>query len=181
MSTEPAAADGSPRPTLACLDVDYRRDETAVAACLLFADWSDARPARPYVARVAGHVAAYRPGELFRRELPCLLEVLAMVREPLELVVVDAYVTLDPAGRLGLGGHLHDALGGGVAVVGVAKTPYAAATMALPVLRGKSRVPLWITSLGIDPAVAAAHVHAMHGPHRMPTLLRAVDRLARTA
>ncbi|MBI4952301.1 MAG: endonuclease V [Myxococcales bacterium] len=166
---------------LACVDVDYRPDGSAVAACLLFGAWSDARPVEEHVERITANVAPYEPGELFRRELPCILKVLALVAVPLEVVVVDAYVTLDPAGRPGLGAHLHDALGHHVAGVGVAKTRYAAATMALPVYRGASRAPLWVTAVGIEPAVAAEHVRAMHGGHRIPTLLREVDRLARTA
>jgi deoxyinosine 3'endonuclease (endonuclease V) len=36
--------------------------------------------------------AHVRPGELYRRELPPLLSVLATVTDPLELVIVDGYV-----------------------------------------------------------------------------------------
>src|SRR6185436_8735539 len=156
-------------------------DGSAVAACVVFAAWTSDRVVATHVARIAQVAHAYEPGELYRRELPCLLRVLADVTVPLDVVVVDAYVTLDPAGRPGLGARLYEALGRTVAVVGVAKTRYAAATTAIPILRGTSQSPLWITAAGMDASVAADHVRSMHGPHRIPTLLREVDQLARQA
>jgi deoxyribonuclease V len=164
----------------ACVDVDYRREGTAFAACVVFDAWSAEAAVETRVVRIDA-VEAYTPGEFFRRELPCLIRVIAEVAARLEVVVVDGYVTLDPQGRSGLGLRLYEALGQSVAVIGVAKTHFATATHALPLLRGDSRVPLWITSTGFAPEVAAAHVHAMHGHHRIPTLLRQVDRLARAA
>lgn len=176
-------SDGSPPPTpmIACLDVDYRPDGTAAAACVLFERWTDERPADIHVAFAPGAPEDYQPGAFYLRELPCLLRVLAGVRAPLDVVVVDAYVTLDPEGRPGLGARLHEALGRGPRVVGVAKTRFAAATHAVPVIRGTSKAPLWITAAGMDAASAADHVRSMHGPHRVPTLLRLVDRVAREA
>jgi deoxyribonuclease V len=67
-------------------------------------------------------------------------------------------------------------------VVGVAKTRFAGAGgSAVPICRGGSRSPLYITAAGADAIDAAGWVAAMHGPHRVPTLLKRVDRLARTA
>jgi deoxyribonuclease V len=164
---------------LACVDVDYRADG-AVAACALFADWADGVAAAEAVRRIAD-VEPYQPGAFYKRELPCLLAVLADVAEPLEAVVVDGYVWTGDVGRMGLGAHLWEALGRRVPVVGVAKTHFRSATTALPVLRGDSRRPLWVTAAGLDAATAADHVRCMHGPHRLPTLLKHVDRLCRSA
>ena len=164
----------------ACVDVDYRSDGSAFAACVMFEAWSAEHPAHVMVVRIDA-VEPYEPGEFYRRELPCLLRVIAEVPVVLDAVLVDGYVTLDPAGRPGLGAHLHEALGCAIPVIGVAKTRYRAATMAIPVLRGKSRVPLWITAARIDAALGASHVRSMHGRHRIPTLLGLVDRLAREA
>jgi len=47
------------------------------------------------------------------------------------------------------------------------------------VRRGESGSPLFVTAVGIDVALAAQEVRRMHGPYRVPTLLRAVDQLAR--
>ena len=71
-----------------------------------------------------------------------------------------------------------DALGG-TRPIGVAKTAYRGAAFAERVLRGTSQSPLFVTGVGIEASEAAALVAAMHGPHRIPTLLRRVDQLAR--
>jgi deoxyribonuclease V len=160
---------------IACVDVDYR-EGGAVAAGLWFRGWSAATVERQAVASFA-EVADYEPGAFYRRELPCLLGVLA--RGPrADVVVVDGYVWLADGAR-GLGAHLHAAVGG--TVVGIAKTRYAGATDAVAVLRGGSKVPLHVSAVGMSADQAAAQVAAMHGPHRVPTLLKQVDSLARTA
>jgi deoxyribonuclease V len=128
---------------------------------------------------VACHeIADYRPGEFYRRELPCLLGVLARGPAP-AVVVIDGYVWLGPV-RPGLGAHLYEALRRSAGVIGVAKTRFARATGAVPILRGRSRSPLYITAIGLDVAEAARWVSGMHGAYRLPTLLKRVDRLART-
>lgn len=164
--------------TLAAVDVDYRV-RGAVAGCVLFDAWAAAVPARELIAR-ADQVEPYVPGELYRRELPLLAQVLAGVGAPLEVVIVDGQVWLDGAGREGLGAHLWHALGARTAVVGVAKTRYAGAP-AIEILRGGSGSPLFITAVGMDATEAAERVRGMHGEHRLPTLLKRVDRLCREA
>jgi deoxyribonuclease V len=163
---------------IACVDVDYRGEE-AVAAAALIAQFDDATPARESVVRIAGTSAEYLPGEFYRRELPCIIEVLRTVRD-VDVVVIDGYVWLARE-RPGLGARLFDVLGGTVAVVGVAKTAFRDNDAAVEVLRGESSRPLFVTARGIDVAVAADRVRTMHGAHRIPTILARVDRLARDA
>lgn len=160
---------------IVCVDVDYRPD-MAVAAAIWFRGWEAEKAEAQAVVGFHG-VAPYEPGAFYRRELPCLLGVL---REGpfADLVIVDGYVSLDE-GRAGLGAHLHHALDGRTPVVGVAKTRYRSANEAIEVLRGESASPLFVTAVGIDVSVAAEAVKRMHGPHRVPTLLRSVDQLAR--
>lgn len=160
---------------LACVDVDYR-PHGAVAACLLFPTWNAANGVAEHVEEIA-QVEPYQPGEFYRRELPCLLSVLALVRESLETIVIDGYVWLAEE-KPGLGAYLHEALGRRVPVVGVAKTRFAGAT-AESVHRGGSRQPLYVSAAGVDPRMAAGYIRAMHGAYRLPTLLRRVDRLCR--
>lgn len=162
---------------IVALDVQY--DDlagTARAAAVGFAAWGDEVPAFEEAVIVAA-VAPYEPGAFYRRELPCLLAVLAAVAGPVATVIVDGYVDLAP-GRAGLGRHLYEALGERIPVVGVAKTRFFGADAA-PVRRGESARPLWVTAAGMAVEDAAAHVAAMHGPHRIPTLLTRVDGLAR--
>jgi deoxyribonuclease V len=153
----------------------------AVTAGVWFAGWTDGVARREDVVRRAVAPEAYRPGELYRRELPPILELLGASAEQPDAVVVDGYVWLDSAGAPGLGAHLHHALGGRVAIVGVAKTAFKGSPHARRVLRGQSASPLFVTAAGLDVAAAAALVASMHGPHRLPTLLKRVDRLCRDA
>jgi len=77
---------------IACVDVDYR-DNGAVAACVLFRNWTDAEPACEHRCHLE-QVEPYQPGQFYKRELPCLLAVLARAAQPLETVVIDGYVWL---------------------------------------------------------------------------------------
>ncbi len=162
---------------LICLDVDYRDGDRAVAAGILFRSWSDSTPAG-VVTTVIEHVAPYESGAFYKRELPCLLAILARVTDPIDAIVVDSYVLLD-GWREGLGGHLYNELDGNVPVIGVAKTEFLGATNSTPVLRGTSKKPLFVSAKGIELQAAAAHVQSMAGEFRIPTLLTAVDRLCR--
>ncbi len=161
---------------LACVDVAYGEAE-AVAAAVLFVEWSAAAPREEVIRRCRG-AAPYRRGRLFERELPPLLAVLRAAPLVPSLVVVDGYVWLDAATTPGLGGHLFRAFGGATPVIGVAKRPLAGAP-AIPVVRGRSGRPLFVSAAGVGVAWAAERIAAMHGPFRIPTLLRRVDSLAR--
>lgn len=158
---------------IAIVDVQYT-DARARAGCVIAHAWRDPAPAGEHAIEAAV-AAEYVPGEFYRRELPPVLDLLRGV-DALATVVIDAHVWLGPD-RPGLGARLHDALGGAIAVVGVAKNRFAGAP-ALPVVRNAAR-PLYVSAIGLDPHDAAAHVAAMHGPYRIPTLIRRADQLAR--
>jgi deoxyribonuclease V len=166
---------------IACIDVDYDESEArktrARAACVVFSSWTAATPSAEHL-RELDAVPDYVPGRFFERELPCALAVLERITQPVDLVIVDGYVVLDPSGKLGLGGHLYEALECQVPVIGVAKTRFAGAP-AIEVCRGDSARPLFVTALGVAPETAADHVRRMHGKFRLPTMLKRVDRLCR--
>jgi len=165
----------APDALVVCVDVDYR-DTIAVAAGVWFRGWTASEPELEVVTTL-DEVAPYQPGEFYRRELPCVLAVLERGPVP-EVVVVDGYVWLGPE-RPGLGAHLYQALGERTAVVGVAKYRFVGAMDAVPVYRGNSRSPLYVTAAGVSVEEAAGWVERMHGPYRVPTMLRRVDQLAR--
>jgi deoxyribonuclease V len=162
----------------AAVDVHYLESRCARAALVGAADPAFADVVAEYSALVED-VAAYRPGEFYLRELPPLRAVLGRLDggTPLELIVIDGYVDLDPGGRPGLGAHVHEEFG--VPVIGVAKSAFLTATHAIPVLRGTSARPLFVTSAGLPRAEAARMVREMAGQFRLPDVLRRVDALAR--
>ncbi|HET9959588.1 MAG TPA: endonuclease V [Polyangiaceae bacterium] len=165
-----------PQP-IAILDVQYFQDK-ASAACVVAQHWSDGEPSE-VKHRIVSPVAPYEPGRFYLRELPALLAVLGTLETPVSAIIVDSYVVLDAAGTLGLGGHLYRHLDGERPVIGVAKTRYKGSSFALPVLRGQSQRPLFVTALGVAAERAAEWVKAMHGEYRIPTLLALADSTAR--
>jgi len=163
----------------AALDVHYGR-EGATAACVTFETWGDAAPVEVHRTTVAD-VAGYRPGRFYERELPCLLAVLRAAGREFEAIVIDGYVHLKPGAGKGLGQHLREALPYPAAVIGVAKNPLKVADRFVPVARGRSAKPLYVSAAGCPPDAARKAVLAMHGPYRIPTLLRLADQFARGA
>jgi deoxyribonuclease V len=163
--------------TVGAVDVQYDDvSGTAKAALVVCSELTFSTVVSEHVVDISG-TAPYEPGALFKRELPCIRTVLA-TGPALELLVIDGYATLDPEGRPGLGAHAAAAFG--VPVVGVAKTPFRTATHALQIVRGIATRPLYVTAAGgLEIAEAARIVSAMAGPHRIPTALGKVDRLAR--
>ncbi len=152
---------------------DTRR--TARAAALGFTTWEADHAESQFIAELSG-VAPYVPGQFYLRELPCLQAVLAQVTGPISTVIVDGHVWLGE--RPGLGHFVWTALGERCPVLGVAKSRYHSGG-AEPVLRGQSLRPLYVSSVGIPTARAIQRLRSMHGPHRIPTLLKQVDQLAR--
>jgi deoxyribonuclease V len=94
---------------------------------------------------LVSEVEPYQPGQFYLRELPPLHAALDGLAG-MALLVVDGYVDLDPDGRPGLGAHAHAEFG--VPVIGVAKSAFRPATHAIPVLRGASARPLYVTAAG---------------------------------
>jgi deoxyribonuclease V len=160
---------------LAAFDIHYLEDGRTSAAAVLFSDYGDPRPIREFTAAILG-AARYLSGLFYQRELPAILALLNRFHRPPDEMIVDGYATL--GGRPGLGSHLFSALGGKIPVIGVAKSKYRGAS-GIEVFQGRSSRPLYVTAAGMDPAAAAERIRRMHGAHRIPTLLRYVDRLAR--
>lgn len=158
-------------------DVHYLADH-AIAAAVLFARWEEAVPAAYWTVRI-DTVADYIPGQFYQRELPCLMQLISQAPQPISCVVVDGYVDLGGEQQPGLGRHLWHALQGQTPVLGVAKTRFADTPDNAALYRGKSEKPLFISAAGIELEQAKAAVARMHGPHRLPSLLKRVDQLCR--
>lgn len=93
----------------------------------------------------------------------------------IDTIIVDGYVHLND-GKLGLGGHLYQALDKKIPIIGVAKKFFADNSQyVIEVTRSKSNKPLYITTLGIELTKTADHIKSMAGKHRMPDLLTYLD------
>ncbi len=160
---------------IAAIDVHYFGDRSARAAVVLFQDYAAADFQDQYT-MISKSVEDYQPGFFYRRELPCILNLLKQLTNLPTEMIIDGYVNL--ADRPGLGAHLYAAYQEEIPVIGVAKNGYQGVP-GIEVCRGQSRRPLFVTAAGIDPQQAAANIRSMAGHHRLPTLLKKADQLAR--
>lgn len=154
-------------------DVAYR-DDMACAAGILHPDWRTDEIART-ITKTISPVAPYEPGQFYQRELPCILSLLEDIDGDLEAIVVDGYVDLGGDAKPGLGRRLYEAIGGAVAVIGVAKSAFKDTPDTCRILRGKSKTPLFVTAAGLPLSQAKSHILSMHGEHRLPTLIKKAD------
>jgi deoxyribonuclease V len=161
-------------------DVHYRTDFAKVV-CIAFEHWTDKEPSGVYQINV-NDVPEYIPGEFYKRELPCILEVLGQTDiKKVKAIVVDGYVFLNDENKPGLGMHLYKALGEQVPVIGVAKSKFHDNTKNVEeVFRGSSEKPLYVTATGIPLQDVALHVKSMYGDHRLPHLLKYMDTLTKS-
>lgn len=160
----------------AILDVAYR-ERSAATACVAFERWTDDRPHAVSTFSMQG-IADYVPGRFFERELPCLIDALDRVDRKFEVVVIDGFVHLKPPRIKGLGYHLAESMGYPVAVIGVAKNPLTIADRFIPLRRGHSRKPLFVSSINMPVQQAAELIAGMSGEYRIPTLIRIADKAA---
>jgi deoxyinosine 3'endonuclease (endonuclease V) len=128
----------------------------------------------------------YKSGELYKRELPCIMQCLSLMNiDNIELIIVDGFVWLSEDGKTmtkGLGMHLQDEIqkvyNTKKTIVGVAKNRYHVEIPECVVIeRGlESKKPLFITcSESCLTEHYAAQVKHMSGDYRIPSILKAVD------
>lgn len=131
--------------------------------------------------KVVDNPMPYVPGEFYKRELPCLMALINDVPiNQLEYIIIDGYVYVDNDELYGLGGHLYRALAAKVPIIGVAKTFYKGNEQTtVKVVRGQSKSPLFVSSIGIDLNKAAHIIETMQGPNRIPDLIKKVDTLTK--
>jgi deoxyribonuclease V len=161
------------------MDVHLQGDAARVAA-VAFDDWGAMEGTKNYSLDI-GHVEKPAKGELDLRALPWLVQLLDANRLQPEAVVLDGLVHLDALETPGLGRHLHDTLGGRVAVIGISKSLFKGTDTPdqFCVFREDETPPLLVTCAGIDLGAAKARVRTMHGRKRVPTLMKLAARIAK--
>ena len=157
------------------IDVHYRNNMAKVVS-IEFQNWEDETPMKIH-SLIMPETPAYVPGQFYKRELPCLLEILKLSDFSLiDLIIVDGHVVLDDAGKRGLGAYLYDAIGQKIPVVGAAKKSFhSLKEKTVAVLRGESKKALYISTIGVDLQEMAENIKKMHGDFRIPTLLKILD------
>jgi deoxyribonuclease V len=160
---------------ICAVDVHYRI-AYAVTAGVLFHRWDDSSAFREITVPVLS-IKKYEPGQFYKREMPCILELLEQLECLPDFIIIDGYVYLDK--KPGLGKHLYNALKGHSVIIGVAKSRYKHTPAKAAVYRRGSKRALYVTAVGISEAEAHNCITKMHGEHRLPTLLKRVYQLSR--
>ena len=159
------------------LDVAYDSRD-GIVGMVEFETWS-AEEAN-YCGAIRSRVESeYVPGEFYKRELPCLLKALTFRSSEYECIVIDGFVHLEGKGCIGLGRHLYEAIRGCTPVVGVAKNSLKIAKHYIPVCRGRSLKPLFVSAIGMRTPEAASRIKGMAGAYRIPKMLKLVDQLTK--
>jgi deoxyribonuclease V len=173
------------------IDVHYRDDGAKIVGVLID-DWQAAKPTL-VIELFKTAIADYESGAFYKRELPCLIDVLKtkviqqlIDNQQLATIVIDGFVYLDDNEKWGLGMYLHDYcqknIPSPLAIIGVAKNgfqPLQKPELVQQLLRGGSANPLFITAVGIDLAAATNIIKKMDGEFRIPTLLKLTDTLTK--
>jgi deoxyribonuclease V len=156
------------------IDVHYKENRGQVVG-VLFQKWEDDQPSE-IIRFIQEDIAEYEPGAFYKRELPCILELLKKTEKAISVIIVDGYVYLDNDGKPGLGYKLYECLDIKIPVIGVAKTRFHNNEKnVVEVLRGESNNPLFVSAIGMEISEAATHVKSMSGEFRLPTLLKLMD------
>ena len=163
---------------IACFDVYYDQNR-AFAAAVTFSDWADTLANEQYQLEIQD-IGEYQPGSFYQRELKPIVEIIKLIQTPIKYFVIDAYCHLSDSFDPGLGEYLFQTLPPESVIIGVAKNRFRNTTHAFELFRAGSGRPLFITSIGVDYQFAADCIKSMAGDHRIPMLLKTVDRLSRT-
>ena len=158
----------------------YYYDDKAKTVCLTFEDWKKEDNFRVY-SEILSDVEEYVSGEFYKRELPCILSLLSKIDvDKISLIIIDGFVFLDDENKFGLGAYLYEKLDSKIPIIGVAKRDFATIEKnRIELYRGKSKNPLFITSIGIELNLASQKIREMNGEYRIPTLLKEVDRFTK--
>lgn len=160
------------------IDVHYK-DNYAKVVGVAF-EWEDSAVSQLFTTQVE-ETAVYQAGLFYKRELPCILELLKQIDlSTINTIIVDGHCFVNNEKKLGLGGYLDKTLQHSIPIIGIAKKSfYNTNKVSFPVFRGGSQKALFISTIGIDVKFAIDKVLNMHGKYRIPTILKTLDRITK--
>lgn len=159
----------------------YYTEENAYTVGVFFSQWDDTEPLK-VIKRITKPKYPYVPGEFYKRELPCILDLLGGVNfDSLSTIIVDGFIRIEKDGTLvpGLGEYLYNEVKDwNISVIGVAKSKFdGCEKWSTPVIRKTGSKPLYVQGIGrYTDEMAASLIKGMAGPNKLPTLLHLLDR-----
>lgn len=178
-------------------DTYYYKDRAKTVG-IIFNSWDDSEPETIIHSWLgADKYGPYIPGEFYKRELPCIINLITEHKLDLkefDTIILDGLARLPGSSTEGLGVHLEDKITelwpdldfyDRPAIMGVAKTRFGNVEDdegTCTVLRGTAKTPFYVNTTWhlMSSAEAASHLKEMHGEHRIPTLLKLLDRATKS-
>lgn len=107
------------------------------------------------------------------------MSVLKQVKGEYDLIALDGFASFDSP-HVSLGEHLYKLLESRTPVIGIAKSfNRLAIGKAQKLFRGESNSPVYITAMGLDVEMASEYVRLLHGPFRIPSVIKDTDQLSK--
>lgn len=75
------------------IDVFYKSACQAKVVAILFDDWYSQNIKRVYSIDLE-NISEYKSGEFYKRELPCIVQLLELIEEEYDYIIIDGYVYL---------------------------------------------------------------------------------------
>jgi len=158
----------------------YYTEENAYTVGVFFSQWDDTEPLK-ITKRTTKPEFPYIPGEFYKRELPCIMDLLGGVDfDSLSTIIVDGFIRIEKDGILvpGLGEHLYDEVKDwNISIIGVAKSKFdGCERWSVPIIRKAGSKPIYVQGIGrYTDDMAASLIKGMAGSNKLPTLLRLLD------
>lgn len=158
----------------------YYFENKAKTVAISFENWTDYIEQKVF-SEILENIEEYKSGEFYKRELPCILSLIKTFNlKDYEAIIIDGYVYVDDNSKFGLGGFLYEKLNKEIPIIGVAKTDFISLNNnKVSLLRGKSKNPVFLSSIGINLNEATEKIKYMSGEFRIPTLLKKLDTLTK--
>lgn len=160
------------------IDVYYKNNKAKTVGA--FFNWEDEKP-KQIIINTTDIIEEYIPGQFYKRELPCILQLLKKVDlSIIEVIIVDGHVYISNDKTFGLGGHLYQALEKKLPIIGLAKKSFINTDeVSFPIYRGESKVPLYVSVIGYDIEKAILNIKKMKGKFRIPSILKKLDSITK--
>ena len=162
------------------IDVKYNEENNTAKAVGVLFNWQD-NHAKEIICKELTSIQKYVSGQFYKRELPCIMAIVNQISTiKISTIIIDGHVFVDNTKKYGLGGYVWEKTERKIPVIGVAKRSfYANSNTVKEIYRGRSKKPLYISSIGIDVDIAAHKIKNMKGTFRIPTILKQVDTITR--
>ena len=97
------------------VDVQYS-ENSALTGGILFNTWNSSVISQKLLSQ-ENSIQEYEPGKFYKRELPCIINLLKKHNLNPEIIIIDGYVFLDGAKDAGLGKYLYNALNNNIPII----------------------------------------------------------------